>query len=470
MTSLAAEPASFSSRGARVRGQPGPQDIPSGVFVSLCHMPTGQTSEHRLCDAVLRCCVSTYFAGNGGVPGIHLDHRAPSIFRFGAKNRYELSPTRVNYAPIQSSLGCCSIRQISSGILRVSDGLAAAQHIGDHEVLNHDNVIPLNQSPCSLVMKVATLICDFAMPSCQLLTPPTTIVRIGLRPAQPGLRPSNTSCRNSGPPRVIDLSTIRSRNEFCYAKIDADLSSGRGQRRAGHIIARQDKRPAPSFTPDLDRLDPPKHLAVGTHLYMADALQIHTRSVCVPPRAVTILRPHHAVESVSALNPWIAWRPASSQPPEEPLERPVQPPKRGLLTRERPHSDIRTLPANVAELSRLFAVADLGSTVPPGLPPLKQCRVVQLSMSLDTSRQCQVLACCRPYPEFVSSPHSSDHRHRKRESRSYACCDITRRTRRRTDSTMIASYNAPPTRRRGGKGSLARMGKPSQIATSFGRR
>jgi len=41
----------------------------------------------RLGDAVFGCCVSTFLAAVGGVPGVDLNPGAPSIFCFGAQNR-----------------------------------------------------------------------------------------------------------------------------------------------------------------------------------------------------------------------------------------------------------------------------------------------------------------------------------------------------------------------------------------------
>ena len=77
--------AGFFSRGLRVKGQSSPEEVACGVFVSLGAMRASLTFERRLGDAILRRCVTTGFAAVGGVPGVDLNQRAPSIFRFGAQ-------------------------------------------------------------------------------------------------------------------------------------------------------------------------------------------------------------------------------------------------------------------------------------------------------------------------------------------------------------------------------------------------
>ena len=66
------------------------------MFVGLGWSMTARLADElRLGDAVFRRCISTRFAAVGGVPGINLNPGAPSVFRFGAQNRDELTPASV---------------------------------------------------------------------------------------------------------------------------------------------------------------------------------------------------------------------------------------------------------------------------------------------------------------------------------------------------------------------------------------
>jgi hypothetical protein len=58
-------------------------------------MTAALAEEFRLADAILGCCVAAALTPVGGVPGVYLDPGAPSVFRFGAQYRDELTPASV---------------------------------------------------------------------------------------------------------------------------------------------------------------------------------------------------------------------------------------------------------------------------------------------------------------------------------------------------------------------------------------
>jgi hypothetical protein len=65
------------------------------MFVCQGAMQASLAFEIRLRDTVLGGCIPTFFATIRGVAGVDLNPRAPSIFRFGAQNRDELTPSSV---------------------------------------------------------------------------------------------------------------------------------------------------------------------------------------------------------------------------------------------------------------------------------------------------------------------------------------------------------------------------------------
>jgi hypothetical protein len=58
-------------------------------------MTAALADEFGLVDAILGCCVTAALTPGGGVPGVDLDPGAPSVFRFGAQYRDELTPASV---------------------------------------------------------------------------------------------------------------------------------------------------------------------------------------------------------------------------------------------------------------------------------------------------------------------------------------------------------------------------------------
>jgi hypothetical protein len=95
VTSPTAEAASFFSRHLSVKGQSGPEDVACGVFICRCGVAAALAGEFRLADAILGRCMTAALTPIRGVPGVDLDPGAPSVFRFGAQYRDELTPASV---------------------------------------------------------------------------------------------------------------------------------------------------------------------------------------------------------------------------------------------------------------------------------------------------------------------------------------------------------------------------------------
>ena len=171
------------------------------MFVGLGRsMTTRLADEFRLADAILACCVPTGLAAVGGGPGVDLNPGAPSLFRFGAQNRDELSPARVAHAPVEPGLRPRAVGQILAGVGLVGHGFGPANHVGDLEILHHDQVIPPDGPAGGLVVKILALVSDLAMPGDNRFPPTvavssTSVVRVvaaaALRPdGQPRNAPS----------------------------------------------------------------------------------------------------------------------------------------------------------------------------------------------------------------------------------------------------------------------------------------
>ena len=104
VTSLTAEAASFFSCRVGMMGQSGPQDVACGVFVCRCGVTAALAGEFRLRDAVRARCVPAALTPVGGVPGVDLNPSPPSLFRFGAQYRDELTPASVTDRSVEPGL------------------------------------------------------------------------------------------------------------------------------------------------------------------------------------------------------------------------------------------------------------------------------------------------------------------------------------------------------------------------------
>src|SRR5437660_1238563 len=151
-------------------------------------MRASLADERRLGDAIFGGGVSTFLAAVRGVSGVDLDPDTPSIFRFGAQNRDEATPARVPNTPGKPGLRPGTVGQILPRIVLISDWLGPAHHVGNLEILHHQQVIPLDERAGLLVVKILTLVGDLAMPRPNRLPPLPAVVRPTLGSAQPLLR------------------------------------------------------------------------------------------------------------------------------------------------------------------------------------------------------------------------------------------------------------------------------------------
>ena len=183
----------------------------------------------------------------------------------------ELSPASVSNASIQASFRRCAAAQELAGI-RVGDGFGAAQQVGDREVLDRDEVVRSDEGAGGLVVEVAALVGDLAMPRSHCLARCPPVVRAALLFCEPLLGRRQPGRRRSCPTGIGQPVAVGGGGEIRDADVNSDLAPGGGQRRKRHIIARQDQHPVSALPANLDGLDPAYHRSVYGRLHPADAL------------------------------------------------------------------------------------------------------------------------------------------------------------------------------------------------------
>src|ERR1700722_18495224 len=406
VTSLTAEAASFFSCRVGMMGQSGPQDVACGVFVCRCGVTAALGGEVRLRDTVRARCVPAALTPVGGVLGVDLNRAPRSLFRFGAQYRDQLAPASVTDRSVEPRFRPGSVGQEHAGIVGVRDGFGPAQHARDLQILHDDQVVSGGELAGLFMMKVLTLVRDLAMPGGDGFPFGRTILPTTAASLEPLLGCGQPIRRSARPARIVDVLPFAGGGKADDADVDADLTTGYGQRIGWDVITRQHQHPAPPLSFDLDRLHPARHLAVQFNLDLADALQIHPALLGEPASTITVFGPLHTVEAGLALKPRIPCHLPSLDPAEKPSERLVQPPQRRLLTRERPHRLIRAHRAHLSQLRRLITIADPSlAGVRPAIPAFPQRRVIQLTVRLHTGRQRHMLAAGGPQPKHVRPPH-----------------------------------------------------------------
>jgi hypothetical protein len=363
--------------------------------------------EHCLANAVLLGCIPAGFAAVGGVPGIHVDHHASSFFRFGTQDRHELGPARVVNASVQPGLGGGAVVQERVWPVGVGTGCRSPDHVLDRQVLDDQQVVACNQQVGGVVVEVAPLVGDLAIPCCHRLPGRAPVIRAPLFPGEDRLGDGQLAFGGAPVARIGYMLAGRGGGEAGDPHVDTGSLSGWLQGPSRHVVAGQHQHPPPPFTAHLNRLEPALRPAVHGDLHVPDALQVDAAGLGVPPAAVTVFGPLHRIEPVSRLESRVAGRVAGLDPPEERGERPVQAPQRRLLGRERPHSDIGSDLADILELSRLVPVGDALSVQTPGVMAFLEGSVVQLPVRRQAPSQSHMLAGGGPHPELVGPSHAT---------------------------------------------------------------
>lgn len=407
MTSLTTEAASSFSCNRGMKGQPGPKDVARSLFVGPRGVSTCSADEYRLGGAVFFSCMPAGFAAGGGVAGVDHDADAPSVFRFGAQNRDELSPAGIDDTSVEPCFGGASVRQEWSSRLGAAHRFGAANHVRDGQVLQSDQVITPYELQGSLMVEVAPSIGDLALLGSHYLAFASPVIGATHSASKPSLRSREFVCCTARPSWVADVAAVGGDGEVCDPQIDTNLPAGGRQRVARDVVARKNQHPSAPLPADLDRFHPPEHLPVRGDLDQSNTSQIDALLIGMPARSVTVFRPLHAVKSTGAFKSRISSLTSGFQSMEEELKRLVEPTQCGLLTRIGPHRYIRANNTYLGQLSGLVFVRDPRSPLYPSIPTLLQGGVIQLAMGVQTCRQSGVLARCWAHSKFVSAPHTT---------------------------------------------------------------
>ena len=146
------------------------------MFVGLGAVTAPSTDEFRLGDPVFLGCVPAGFAAIGGMPGVNLDPYTPSVFRFGAQYTEEIAPARIADASVEPGLGPGPVGQKLPRIVEIGDGLGPAHHVGDLQILHHQQVVRLHEPAGVFVVEILALVGDLAVPRRHCLTFGLTIL------------------------------------------------------------------------------------------------------------------------------------------------------------------------------------------------------------------------------------------------------------------------------------------------------
>jgi hypothetical protein len=287
-----------------------------------------------------------------------------------------------------------------------------------------------DERPGRVVVEVAALVGDLAVPGRHRRSGSTTVVRAPLLAGQGLLGGGQPGGGDPPKARIGHMSAVGGGGEASDPEIDTDCRPGGRQGPHRHLVARQDEHPPAPLAANLNGLDPALDPAVGGDPHVPDSLQIHLAGVGLPSAAITVAGPFDTVEPMRWLEPRIAGRLADFHPPVERGERPVQAAQRRLLGRERPHRRIGADLPDLFELSRLVPIRDAGSPHLPGVPSFLQSCVVQLAVRGQALPQGDMLTRGRPQPEHISSLHSGPHRHsmRRRTTARRRASVMTRRS------------------------------------------
>jgi hypothetical protein len=282
------------------------KDHLGGVHVRVICVPAGGAAE-ALCRAAAGVRRPADGARPRRVRRFYPDYSPTSLLRFVGEKRQQHAPALVGDLAVERALG----RNIHAGLL---DGAAdGADHVGQPERLNRDQVEALDQRPRELVRGVA--------PTVGLALALAGKLRCGLgTPARSSLATRQSACRTAhGRARFatgtwpIEVLTGGERDEPAHTEINADgLAYGGSRLVLGQLAADRDvvarsRSGAPACHAHLAERRLCRDRAVPFDLDAADALEANAALVGDRDAArVTLQRPGEGVEAAGGLEARVA--------------------------------------------------------------------------------------------------------------------------------------------------------------------
>ena len=249
----------------------------------------------------------------------------------------------------------------------------------NRQVLDHDQVVVVDQLARELVGEVASLVAHPAMVLRCPILPTSSALGAPLLGRQVPLRSGEPSRGLSFQARTIDELSLGGGNQVHDPEVDPHLTSRRGERHRFDLDAADRNEPAVPLALDRDRLGDAPDLSVQEDLDVTDPAKGHAPSIGLQPPAACVL-PLQRVEPRARLEPREPGRLATSAAPIEGAEHAFQPLESPSTDRD---AAVQGLGAHLTELSKRPALMDVvdGSALPgPRAPAVFECRVVELAL------------------------------------------------------------------------------------------
>lgn len=332
------------------------------------NIPTGLTSKLCLADAVLGGCEVTHLAAVRGVPGIDVNHSAPSFFRFGVEDVDEGCPARVVDRSVESRFRRLPVGQERFRVVGIGFRLGPFHHVGDPQVLDDYEVEILDEGACDLVVEVPSGVGDLAIPGGNRLTGTPTVGRTTPLAGRGSLGCLQAFGSLGCPAGVVEVDSLGGDHKRSDADVDAGYATGLWKGLHRHFVAGQDEVPLPPASLHGDRFHGSLNGSVDGGSHVTDPLEIDPRYLGLPLAPVPIGRPLHRVEAVGSLETGISGSLSDLDSSEEGGKGLVETAESGLLGGERPLSDVGADTPYLFQLGGLSVIGDADSTHLPGSP------------------------------------------------------------------------------------------------------
>jgi hypothetical protein len=366
VTTLSAKADSFSGHvcGNPLRfvpkAQPEPQDIQSGVNVSVDGIATRSAAMYPLRERFLDPGHSSARTTSlRRVPGIDCDNPRTSFFRFVSEDVEEGCPTR-----------------IERGLRKPGPGDAL-----DVEGFVDDEGVGMHQLPSLLVVEVPALVRHLLVQTGDLLTSLTAATRAFLLSGERPLRSPELLLSLPTVVRRLHGLAIGGNEEALQPEVDANGGTISGSFGRVANITAEDHVPLAARPLNGDGLDRPFDRTVQLDLEVADVLKVEP-SVVLESAPVPVGGKLDGPEPAFRPKPRVAGSIAGVDAPKESLKCSVQPAKRSLSRREVRRRKARKNLAGFSEPRRLFTVGDGSSFGLIHVAAFSESEVVQAAVGL----------------------------------------------------------------------------------------
>lgn len=286
--------------------------------------------------------------------GVNLDHRAPSVFCFGAQYVQELSP-----ASVRNAFGQVSV----------------ANHVLGFEFFNGDQVMLSHKVKCQFMLKIQSLIANLLMHVGQFPHRLASAIAAFSAAGHRTLGGLQSALRHTIPARIVHRGSVAIGEKRFQAHVNTNAVACRWHWiRLGHL-ATETGIPFTVVALDGDGLDPALNGAMQDDVEHTDVGQPESVAFQLPARRLRVAK---TIKTMLALKAWMAWILALLAAFEKRLVCLIQPAKCVLQHLTVNKRKLRAVFFDLAQLVGLGIVVDVAHTivVVGGLAFLK-CTVIQ---------------------------------------------------------------------------------------------